>query len=177
MRIEALEIAGVFLARSDEHADERGSLTRTFDADVFGAHGIDPRVVQCSFVKNRRRGTLRGLHYQAESFPEQKLVTCVTGSLIDVVVDVRIDSPTRGHWLAVELAGGDGKTIVVPPGVAHGYQTHEDDTHIWYQMNAPYVQAAARGHRYDDPSFGIRWPDIPGKRIVSQRDLEWPPFR
>jgi dTDP-4-dehydrorhamnose 3,5-epimerase len=115
------------------------------------------------------------MHYQADLRPETKLVRCVRGSIYDVVVDLRPDSPTHRRWHAVELSAENGREVYVPKGMAHGFQTLEDDTEILYQMGACYVAELQRGVRYDDPALGIEWPDVgSGGRILSERDAGYP---
>jgi dTDP-4-dehydrorhamnose 3,5-epimerase len=171
MIVRATELAGVALVELQPLRDERGSFARTFDAELFAAHGLDAAVVQCNTSYNARAGTLRGLHYQAAPHEEGKLVRCIRGRVFDVVVDLRPDSPTHCRWLGVELDAGGTRTLFIPGGCAHGFQTLLDGSEVHYQMTRPYVPAAARGVRWDDPAFAIRWPEPPGgKRIVSPRD-------
>lgn len=155
--------------------DERGWFARTFDAEVFAAHGLDPAVVQCNVSYNARAGTLRGMHFQADPHGEDKLVRCQRGALFDVIVDLRADSATRGQWFGVELTPENGRSLFIPKGFAHGFQTLADDTEVHYQMSTPYVPGAGDGVRWDDPAFGIEWPPAPaGGRIISERDAAYP---
>jgi dTDP-4-dehydrorhamnose 3,5-epimerase len=155
--------------------DERGWFARTFDAEVFAAHGLDPAVVQCNVSYNARAGTLRGMHFQADPHGEDKLVRCQRGALFDVIVDLRPDSATRGQWFGVELTPSNGRSLFIPKGFAHGFQTLADDTEVHYQMSTPYVPGAGDGVRWDDPAFGIEWPPAPaGGRIISERDAAYP---
>lgn len=176
MNLKPLGIAGAWLASTDLHRDDRGWLQRTFDDEAYARHGIDTSVAQGSLVMNGKRGTIRGMHFQADPHGEQKIITCVSGSIYDVLMDVRPSSPTVGKWVGLHLAAGDGLTLVVPPGVAHGYQTLEDGVGLWYLMNTKYVPEAARGHRYDDPHFAVPWPLVPDERLISERDRSWPRF-
>jgi len=171
------DLPGVVLVELEPLRDERGSFARTFDADTFAAHGLDPRVVQCNTSYNLRAGTLRGLHYQAPPHAEGKLVRCIRGRVFDVVVDLRPDSPTHRRWLGLELDAGSTRSLFIPAGCAHGFQTLLDHSEVHYQMTAPYVPAAARGVRFDDPAFAIRWPPPPGGRlIISERDRAFPDY-
>jgi dTDP-4-dehydrorhamnose 3,5-epimerase len=169
-------IAGAVLIELEPLADERGSFARTFAVEDFAAHGLETAVVQCNTSTNTRAGTLRGLHYQAAPFEEAKLVRCVRGSLYDVVVDLRPGSSTYCAWYGVELSASNRCMLFVAAGLAHGFQTLEDDTEVLYQMSAPYSAEHARGVRWDDSAFGIEWPDA-DVRTISDRDLGYADFR
>jgi dTDP-4-dehydrorhamnose 3,5-epimerase len=132
--------------------------------------------VQTSVSHNAVAGTLRGLHFQAPPHEEDKLVTCVRGSLFDVLLDLRRDSPTFRSWFGVELSAGNGRSVFVPAGLAHGFQTLEDETTVLYNISAYYRPEAARGVRWDDPAFGIEWPPAE-TRVISERDRSFPDFR
>jgi dTDP-4-dehydrorhamnose 3,5-epimerase len=157
--------------------DERGWFARTFDAQEFRAREMNPEVVQCNASFNARRDTLRGMHYQADPHGESKLVRCVRGAIYDVAVDLRPDSPTYLAWHGVELSAENGHAFYIPAGLAHGFQTLAEDSEVLYQMGHRYVPEAARGVRFDDPAFGIRWPEPHGERIVSERDLAYADFK
>lgn len=158
--------------------DERGFFARTFDAEVFAAHGLDAYVVQCNISFNARAGTLRGLHYQVAPHEEGKLVRCTRGRVWDVVVDLRPESHTHCRWVAVELDADEMRSLFIPAGCAHGYQTLTDDSELHYQMARAHVPGAGRGVRWDDPAFAISWPDPPagGERILSARDRTFPDY-
>ena len=166
-------LAGAFTIDVEPHEDERGFFARVWDGEEFAQHGLDTRVVQSSIAYNRAAGTLRGLHFQALPFAETKLVRCTRGAIWDVVVDLRPGSPTFLEWVAVELSAENRRTLYVPEQFAHGYQTLEDGSEVWYQMSAPYAPQAARGLRWDDPKLGIDWPPAE-RRVISERDLAWP---
>lgn len=166
-------LKGAFVIDIERHADERGSLARTFCEDEFAEHGVPMRVVQSSTIHSPRRDTLRGLHYQRAPHAEIKLVRCTAGSIFLVMVDLRPDSPTRHEWLGLELDARGGQLALVPEGFAQGYQTFEDDTEVLYQMSHRYVPEAAHGVRWDDPALGIAWPAA-NERIISERDRGWP---
>lgn len=171
------DLPGVVVVELEPFVDERGSFTRTFDAELFAAQGLDSRVVQCNSSFNPRAGTLRGLHYQLAPHAECKFVRCVRGRVFDVAVDLRPDSPTRGRWVGVELSAHNRLCVVVPVGCAHGFQTLEDDSEVHYQTTAAYAPAADRGVRFDDPAFAIGWPQPPaGGRILSARDRAHPDY-
>ena len=167
--------AGVVLIEPQEMEDERGFFARSFCAREFRAHGLDPRVAQCNISFNRRKGTVRGLHFQHPPHAEAKLVRCTRGALYDVVVDLRSDSPTFLVHVAVELSASNHRMLYVPEGVAHGFQTLEDDTEVFYQMSAPFVVDAVCGVRWNDPAFAIEWPlEV---SAISERDRTYPDFR
>jgi dTDP-4-dehydrorhamnose 3,5-epimerase len=175
--VEPTELPGMAVITLEPYVDERGSFTRTFDAAIFAAHGLNPHVVQCNSSSNPRAGTLRGLHHQLAPHAECKLVRCVRGRVYDVAVDLRPDSPTHGRWVGVELRGGDARCVFIPEGCAHGFQTLEDESEVHYQASAAYAPDADRGVRWDDPAFAIRWPDPPGgERILSARDRAFPDY-
>jgi dTDP-4-dehydrorhamnose 3,5-epimerase len=176
MRFIETPLNGAWVIDLDLLGDERGWFARTFDAAEFAARGLNPAVVQCNASFNARRGTLRGMHYQAEPHGESKLVRCVRGSIFDVAVDLRGGSPTLRRWHGVELSADNRLAFYIPPGLAHGFQTLSDDAEVLYQMGHPYVPEAARGVRWDDPAFAIDWPDPGGERIVSERDRAFGDF-
>jgi dTDP-4-dehydrorhamnose 3,5-epimerase len=169
-------LAGAILIELEPVADERGSFARTFAADEFAAHGLETRVVQCNTSTNARAGTLRGLHYQAAPRAEAKLVRCVRGAIFDVVVDLRPGSPTYCDWYGVELSASNLRMLFVPVGLAHGFQTLVDDAEVLYQMSEEYSAEHARGVRWDDPAFGIEWPEA-DPRTISVRDRDYADFR
>ena len=175
MRFTETPLRGAFVIDLDVLTDERGHFARTFDVGEFITHGLDPAVIQCNTSFNTRRGTLRGMHYQADPDGEAKLVRCTRGSLYDVAVDLRPDSDTYCRWYGTELSADNGRMLYIPIGMAHGFQTLEDGTEIHYQMSHYYVADQARGVRFDDPAFGIDWP-LPDP-IVSERDRQFPDFR
>jgi dTDP-4-dehydrorhamnose 3,5-epimerase len=168
------EIAGVRVIEPERFEDERGFFARTWDVDEFAQHGLNQRVVQCSISYNRRRGTLRGMHYQAPPHEEAKLVRCTAGAIFDVAVDLRPGSPTFTQWFGVELSAENRLALYITEGCAHGFLTLTDDSEILYQMSALYAPHAARGARWDDPAFGIRWPD--DVAVINDRDRTYPDF-
>ena len=170
MKFTATALPGVFLIDLEPAEDERGFFARTFCAEEMRAHGLEPHVAQTSISFSRRRGTLRGLHYQLAPYEETKLVRVARGAIYDVVVDL-----VSGRWLATELRAAGGRMLYVPRGCAHGFQTLEDDTEISYVMSMEYVPDAAAGIRWDDPAFAIEWPlEI---TVISDRDRAWPDYR
>jgi dTDP-4-dehydrorhamnose 3,5-epimerase len=165
-------LGGVFVVELERLEDERGFFARSFCAQEFHAHGLRTDIAQCNVSWNRRRGTLRGLHYQASPHEEAKLVRCTRGAMWDVAVDLRAESPTRHRWHAVELTAENRKALYIPEGIAHGFQTLADDTEVLYLMSTAYHAASSRGVRWNDPRLGISWP-LPDS-IVSERDRAFP---
>ncbi len=176
MRFLETALAGVWVIEPERLSDERGWFARTFDAEEFRARGMNPHVEQCNASFNARRDTLRGMHYQAEPHGESKLVRCVRGAIFDVAVDLRAGSDTYCAWHGVELSAENGLALYVPAGLAHGFQTLSEDCEVIYQMGQPFVPAAARGVRFDDPAFAITWPEAAGELIVSAKDRAYPDF-
>ncbi len=174
MRFTPTGLEGALIVDVEPREDERGFFARSFCQDEFAAHGLRTDVVQCNVSYNRRRGTLRGMHFQVAPRAEAKLVRCTRGRLLDVVVDLRDGSPTRCRWVGVELGGEAARhrALYVPEGFAHGFQTLEDDTEVFYQMFERFSAEHARGARWDDPAFGIRWP-LPDP-ILSDKDRSYP---
>jgi dTDP-4-dehydrorhamnose 3,5-epimerase len=169
-------IGGVWVIEVEPVRDERGMFARTFDADELEARGLSAGIVQCSTSYNARAATLRGLHYQADPHGEHKLVRCTAGAVYDVLVDLRADSPTHRRWHSVELSGENRRAVYIPRGVAHGFQTLVDGSEMLYMMDTRYEPSSSRGVRWDDPSFGIEWPDPQGERTISERDLSFPDY-
>jgi dTDP-4-dehydrorhamnose 3,5-epimerase len=168
-------LAGAFVIDLDLLEDERGYFARTFDAQEFAHHGLDPAVVQCNTSFNAKAGTIRGMHYQADPDGEPKLVRCTRGAIYDVLVDLRPESETYCRWFGAELTADNARMLYVPVGLAHGFQTLTDSSEVHYQMSHHYVPDQARGVRFDDPAFGIKWPRP--DPIVSDRDRQFPDFR
>jgi dTDP-4-dehydrorhamnose 3,5-epimerase len=174
VRFTPTAIPGVVLVDVERVVDERGFFARTWCADEFAAAGLPSRLVQTSVSWNQHRLTLRGMHWQAAPHGEGKLVRCSRGALLDVVVDLRPDSPTYLDHLMVELDQDSRRAVFIPSGLAHGFLTLADRTEVLYQMDTPHVPAAARGARWDDPAFAIRWPAPPA--VISERDRCYPDF-
>lgn len=175
MRFQETPLPGAYVIELEPIEDERGSFARTFDAEAWAERGLNPAVVHCDLSWNARRGTLRGLHYQAEPFGECKLVRCTRGAIHDVIVDLRAGSPAFGSWFAVELSEANRRMLYVPEGVAHGFQTLVDGSEVFYQMSQVYSSEHAHGVRYDDPAFAIDWPEAVS--TISERDRAYPDFR
>jgi dTDP-4-dehydrorhamnose 3,5-epimerase len=172
MIFRELDLPGVYSIELTPFTDERGTFRRTFCREEMQRHGIDPHVEQCSQSDNLLAGTLRGLHFQRPPHAEGKLVRCISGSLFDVVVDLRPESPTLRRWTAVELKQDGNLELWIPPGCAHGFLTLADNTSVLYQMTTAYAPQAGAGYRWDDPAFSIEWPAKP--RLISPKDLALP---
>jgi dTDP-4-dehydrorhamnose 3,5-epimerase len=168
-------LKGAFLIDLEPHVDERGFFARTFCVDEFQAQGLNARMVQCSISFNKARGTLRGMHWQTPPQAEAKLVRVTRGAIFDAIIDLRPGSPTFKQHFVCELTADNHRMLYVPEGCAHGFQTTENDTEVFYQMSAVFAPAVARGVRWNDPAFGIQWPDTP-KRILNERDASYPDF-
>jgi dTDP-4-dehydrorhamnose 3,5-epimerase len=174
MKFIATGLTGAYVIELERLEDERGFFARTFCRDEFAAHGLRPTFVQCNVSFNTRKGTLRGLHFQAKPHEEAKLVRCTRGAIYDVFVDIRRDSPSCKRWMAVELTAENRRMLYVPEGCAHGFQTLEDNSEVFYQISEMYHAQYARGLRWNDPAFAIRWP-LPDP-ILSERDTHYPDF-
>jgi dTDP-4-dehydrorhamnose 3,5-epimerase len=174
MRFTETKVAGAFLIEPEPIADERGFFARTWCREEFADHGLTGELAQANISFNHRRGTLRGLHYQADPHAEAKLVRATRGAIWDLALDLRRDSPTYLAWFGAELSDANRHMLYVPEGCAHGFLTLTDEAEVAYQMSAPYAPPAARGVRFDDPAFGITWP---GEVVViNERDRTYPDF-
>jgi dTDP-4-dehydrorhamnose 3,5-epimerase len=174
MNFHPTPLSGAVLVELSPHPDERGFFARTFCEEEFAAHGLPARFPQANLSRNSRRGTLRGMHYNAAPFREPKLVRCARGAIWDVIVDLRDGSPTRLRWIGVTLSAAQGNALFVPEGFAHGFLTMEEETDVEYLMGRSYAADAARGFPWNDPRIGIEWPAQP--EVIGARDLQWPPF-
>lgn len=169
------KVPGVFEVRIQPKSDERGFFARTWCQQEFEAQGLEGKLVQCSLSFNRRKGTLRGLHYQVAPHEEAKLIRCTQGAVYDVVLDLRRESPTFKNWVAVELTSEKCNMIYVPRGCAHGFLTLKDECEVCYQMSEFQHIESARGVRWDDPAFQITWPAK--VEVISERDGTYPDFK
>lgn len=168
-------LPGAMIIDLDRREDDRGFFARTYCAREFEQQGLLARVAQSSVSFSKRKGTLRGMHYQAPPFAEAKLVRVTQGALHDVIVDLRRESPTYLQWIAVELTAENRRMLFIPEGFAHGFLTLSDDVEVAYQLSEFYTPEAQRGARHDDPAFGIQWP---GRvEVISERDRSWPPHK
>lgn len=174
MRFTETALPGVFLVDIEPLEDDRGFFARLWCRDELARKGLASDLAQISVSFNRRRGTLRGMHYQVAPHEEVKLVRCTRGAIYDVLVDLRPGSPTYRRWMSAELTADNRRTLYVPKGVAHGFQTLTDDAEVLYQISEFHHPESARGVRWDDPAFGIEWPDQ--APILSGRDSGYPDF-
>lgn len=171
MRFAPTEIPGCTIVEIEPHEDDRGVFARTWCRDEFDAAGLPSRLVQCSVSRNRRRGTTRGLHFQLPPSREGKLVRCTRGAIVDVVVDIRSSSPRFLSNVVVELTAENSRSIFIPPGCAHGFQTLQDETDVYYQMTDFFAPSLGAGLRWNDPALAIDWPiDNP---IMNDRDRDY----
>jgi dTDP-4-dehydrorhamnose 3,5-epimerase len=170
----ATTLQDAFLLDIERREDERGYFARVMCGNEFKAHGLISDYVQTNHSYNRRRGTLRGMHFQNPPHAEAKLVRCVQGGIFDVIVDLRPASPTYLRWEGFELTAANGRILYVPEGFGHGFITLADETHVTYQVSYPYTPGAEGGLRYDDPAIGIAWPEPVA--VISDKDAAWPPF-
>lgn len=171
------KLKGAYITEPERIEDERGFFARTFCRKEFESHGLNPDLVQCNISYNKKKGTLRGMHYQIAPHEEAKLVSCIRGAIYDVIIDVRPDSPTYCQWIALKLAAhcsshsAPFKMLYIPEGFAHGFQTLEDDTLVFYQMSEFYHPQSSRCIRWDDPMFAIQWPIY--DKIISDKDRSY----
>jgi dTDP-4-dehydrorhamnose 3,5-epimerase len=169
-----LDISGVFLLEPELHGDERGFFARIWCQEEFKRRGLNDKLVQCSVSFNAKKGTLRGMHYQVAPYREAKLIRCSHGAIYDVAIDLRPESPTFRRHVGVELSEQNRKMLYVPEGFAHGFITLRGQTEVLYHISEFWSPAHARGVRWNDPAFGIRWPTQP--EIIAERDKVYPDF-
>lgn len=172
MQFTETKINGAYIIDIERREDSRGFFARAFCQREFAAHGLKPAIAQANVAYNFKRGALRGMHFQSPPAAETKLVRCTRGAILDIIVDLRPESPTYLQNIAVELNEENGRALYVPERFAHGYQTLEDNTEVFYQMGNYYTPDDAAGLRFDDPKLGIQWP-LPVASI-SEKDLAWP---
>lgn len=165
------KIEGAIIIEPELLTDERGFFARSFCKEEFEKHGLETSLVQCNISYNKKKGTLRGMHYQAPPHDEVKIVSCTHGAIFDVILDLRKDSKTYCQWVAVELTDENFKMLYVPKGCAHGFQTLKNETVVYYQMTEFFHPECAKGVHWDDPAFGIKWQT--GKKIISERDNQY----
>ena len=175
MKFEELKLAGAYLIELDKFQDERGFFARSWCQQEFAQKGLSASLVQCNISFNLKKGTLRGMHYQAKPHEEEKLVRCTMGAIYDVIVDLRQESSTFKQWVGVELNAENRQMLYIPGGMAHGFQTLIDKTEVFYQMSEFYNPDSARGVRWNDPAFEIKWPEIQ-ERTISSKDSNYPDF-
>ena len=174
MIFEKTDFEGVYIIEIEKQIDERGFFARSWDKNDFEENGLNSKLTQCNISLNNKKGTLRGMHYQIKPYQETKLIRCTQGRLFDVIIDLRIDSKSFKKWLNIELNEENYKMLYVPEGFAHGFQTLEDNTEIFYQMTQNYMPNFANGIRWNDPMFNINWPIK--EPILSEKDQRFTDF-
>lgn len=168
------KLKGALIIETERLEDERGFFARSFCQKEFALHGLKSNLVQCNISFNKKKGTLRGMHYQVAPHEEAKLVRCTKGAIYDVIVDLRPNSSTFKQWLGIELISESYQMIYIPEGFAHGFQTLENNTEVFYQMSEFYHPECARGIKWNEPTFGIEWPA--DDRIISTKDCQYADF-
>ncbi len=176
MNFSETPLRGSYVLDIEKIEDKRGFFARSFCQKEFAIMGLNPCIAQCNISFNSVAGTLRGMHYQISPHAETKIVTCITGAIFDVIIDLRSDSCTYLQWFGIELSGDNYRLLYVPQGFAHGFQTLVDNTTVHYQISEFYNPESARGIRWDDPVFNISWPQN-DNRILSDKDASYPLFR
>ena len=169
-------LRGAFLIELERFDDDRGFFAHSWSEKVFAERGLISRLVECNISFNRKCGTIRGMHYQADPHGQAKLVRCTMGSVYDVIIDLRTGSPTFKQWFGIDLTAANRRMLYVPKDFAHGFQTLEDETEVFYQMSDAYASESGRGVRWDDPAFGIEWPGT-AEIVINERDRTYPAFR
>jgi dTDP-4-dehydrorhamnose 3,5-epimerase len=168
VRFQETKLRGAFVVDPERTDDEREFFSLIFCRREFEARGLNPHTAQCSISFNRKRGTLRGMHYQVKPHEEAKLIRCTRGAIYDVILDLRPGSPTFRRWTAITLSAENRRMLYIPEGLAHGFQTLEDDSELFYHISEFYAPEFERGVRWNDPAFGFRWPI--SDPIMSDRD-------
>ncbi len=174
MIFKETNLKGAFIIEIEKKVDNRGFFARTWCRKEFEAHDLNSQLFQANVSFSKRKGTLRGMHYQVAPYEESKLVRCTNGAIFDVIIDLRPDSPTYKQWLGVELTSENYKILFVPEKFAHGFQTLEDNAEVIYQVSQFYSPESERGIRYNDPAFGIKWPI--GVQVISDKDKSCPDY-
>ena len=172
MIIRETTLKGAFVIEMEKFEDKRGFFARAWSRKEVEANGLISRVAEINISFSKRRGTLRGMHYQVAPYEQVKLVRCTAGAIYDVIIDMRLDSPSYRKWTGVELTAENYRMLYVPERFAHGFQTLEDDTEVTYQVSQFYSPESERGVRYDDPVFQVEWP-LPVE-VISEKDIAWP---
>ena len=175
MNFKETKLKGVYLIELEKNKDERGFFARSFCRNEFYSHGIKFNIAQCSISFNKTKGILRGMHYQPSPYGEAKLVSCIKGKIYDVVLDLRKGSATYCKWQALELSEKSYQILYIPKGLAHGFQTLENNSAVYYQISEFYHPECARGIRWDDPLFSIKWPLK--LKMISAKDKTYPLFK
>ena len=167
-------LKGAYIIELEPIEDERGFFARSFCHKEFKTHGIRFPIVQCNISHNKKKGTLRGMHYQSAPYQEAKMVMCTQGAIYDVIIDIRLESATYKQWTAVELTAVNHRAVYIPEGFAHGFQTLEDRTMVNYLMANYYHRPSSCGINADDPALKIEWPL--SQKFRSEKDLNLPDF-
>jgi len=175
MKFSKTNLKGVVIIDLEKKEDERGFFARIWDVNKFKDYGLNNLIVQCNISFTKKRGSIRGMHYQLAPYEEAKLIRCTKGRIFDVAIDLRKDSETYKKWFSVELTEDNYKMFYIPEGFAHGFQTLEDNCEVFYQVSQHYIPAAEKGIRWDDPFFKIKWPLEP--TIISEKDISWKLFK
>jgi len=174
MKFTETKLKGAFIVELEKLSDDRGFFARSWCEKEFEARGLNSRVVQTNVSFNRKKATLRGLHYQIAPHQESKLIRCTRGAIYDVIIDLRPASPTYKQWMGVELTADNYRLFFVPEDFAHGFITLADNTEITYQVSQLYTPGSEKGIRFDDPAFNIQWPlEV---KVISDKDRTWPDF-
>lgn len=171
MHFEQTKLSGVFKISLERNNDSRGSFARTFCVNEFNQNELSTDIKQCNISYNKKKDTLRGMHYQSKPYEEIKLVRCIKGSICDVVIDLREESDTYMEWLSLDLTSQNGIALYIPKGFAHGFQTLEDDSEVLYQMSEIFYPESAKGIHWKDPLFNIDWPSM--EPIISEKDSSY----
>jgi len=171
MKFTETNLKGSYIVELEKLEDERGFFARSWDKKEFELRGINPNLVQCNISFNSKKGVLRGMHYQKKPYEEAKLVRCTKGKIFDVIIDLRENSSSKNDWFGIELNESNHKMIYVPEGFAHGFQTLEDNSEVFYQISQEYVEKHATGMKWDSDDFKISWPILPP--ILSEKDANW----
>ncbi len=174
MKFIETPLDGAYIIELERFEDERGFFARSWCKKEFDSRGLNSNISQCNIAYNKKKGSLRGMHYQAKPHEEAKVVRVTRGAIYDVIVDLRQAAVTFKKWYAVELSANNHRMLYIPEGLAHGYVTLEDDTELFYQMSEFYYPECARGVRWNDPAFNIQWPDE--KILINARDQEFPDY-
>ena len=169
------DLKGAYIIEPEKVEDDRGFFSRTMEKKKFLEVGLDIELFQSNISFNKQKGTIRGIHYQKAPYEEVKLVRCTQGKIFDIIIDLRPSSTTYKDWFGIELSSDNYKMMYIPKGFAHGFQTLEDNTEMFYQMSDCYMPEAARGVLWDDKDIGIKWPLTPTK--ISKKDLSYGPLR
>lgn len=175
MKFTEIPLKGAYIVELEAKEDRRGFFARTYCREEFSAHGLDFNVLQANISGNLKKGTLRGMHYQSDPAAEIKLVQCVSGSVYDVIIDLRPESKTYCHWFGLELSVANRRLLYIPEGFAHGFQTLEENSTLYYLMSQFYAPQYARGVRWNDPAFGIKWPL--SDPVIAEKDRLLPDYK